>query len=101
MKSNETCRLIIDGKELELPVVVGSEGERGIDISALRSQTGYITLDPGYMNTGSCTSNITFINGDMGILRYRGYNIEDLCEHSTFTEVCYLLLHDRLRRAVY
>ena len=96
MKSNGTCRLIIDGKEIELPVVVGSEGERAIDISALRSETGYITLDEGYGNTGSCTSSITFINGEKGILRFRGYNIEDLCEQATFTEVCYLLLHDRL-----
>jgi citrate synthase len=96
MKSKGKCKLIIDGKELELPVVEGSEGERAIDISTLRSETGCITLDPGYMNTGSCTSNITFINGDKGILRYRGYNIEDLCAQSTFTEVSYLLLHDRL-----
>ena len=96
MKSNGTCRIIIDGKELELPVVVGSEGERAIDISTLRSETGYITLDEGYGNTGSCTSSITFINGEKGILRYRGYTIEDLCEQATFTEVCYLLLHDRL-----
>ncbi|NQV35262.1 MAG: citrate synthase [Phycisphaeraceae bacterium] len=96
MKSKGTCQLIIDGQELELPVVVGSEGERAIDISTLRAQTGYITLDPGYLNTGSCTSNITFINGEEGVLRYRGYNIEDLCEQATFTEVCYLLLHNRL-----
>jgi len=96
MKSNGTCQIIIDGKELELPVVVGSEGERAIDISTLRSETGYITMDEGYGNTGSCTSSITFINGEKGILRYRGYTIEDLCEQATFTEVCYLLLHDRL-----
>ena len=96
MKSNGKCRIIIDGKELELPVVVGSEGERAIDISTLRSETGYITMDEGYGNTGSCTSSITFINGEKGILRYRGYTIEDLCEQATFTEVCYLLLHDRL-----
>ena len=96
MKSNGTCRIIIDGKEIELPVVVGSEGERAIDISTLRSETGYITLDPGYGNTGSCNSSITFINGEEGILRYRGYRIEELCKFSTFTEVCYLLLHDRL-----
>ena len=96
MKSNGKCQIIIDGKELELPVVVGSEGERAIDISTLRSETGYITMDEGYGNTGSCTSSITFINGEKGILRYRGYTIEDLCEQATFTEVCYLLLHDRL-----
>ncbi len=95
-KKNEKARLIIDGQELELDVITGTEGEKAIDISSLRSQTGYITLDEGYLNTGSCTSNITFINGEEGILRYRGYSIEDLCEHSTFTEVCYLLLHNRL-----
>ena len=90
------AKLTLDGQELELDVVVGSEGEHGIDISNLRAKTGYITLDEGYVNTGSCTSDITFINGEEGILRYRGYRIEDLCEHSSFTEVCYLLLHDRL-----
>ena len=96
MSKKKKAKLIVDGRELELDVIVGSEGERAIDISKLRSETGYITLDQGYGNTGSCTSNITFINGEEGILRYRGYSIEDLCEHSTFTEVCYLLLHNRL-----
>ena len=96
MSKKKKAKLIVDGRELELDVIVGSEGERAIDISNLRSETGYITLDQGYGNTGSCTSNITFINGEEGILRYRGYSIEDLCEHSTFTEVCYLLLHNRL-----
>jgi citrate synthase len=95
-KKKKKAKLIVDGRELELDVIVGSEGERAIDISKLRSETGYITLDQGYGNTGSCTSNITFINGEEGVLRYRGYSIEDLCEHSTFTEVCYLLLHNRL-----
>ena len=64
--------------EIELPVIEGSENEMGIDISSLRSSTGYITLDPGYGNTGSCNSSITFIDGEKGILRYRGYPIEDL-----------------------
>ena len=96
MSKKQKAKLIVDGRELELDVIVGSEGERAIDISRLRSETGYITLDQGFGNTGSCTSNITFINGEEGILRYRGYSIEDLCEHSTFTEVCYLLLHNRL-----
>ena len=96
MAKKEKARLIIDGREIELDVIEGSEGERAIDISKLRSETGYITLDEGYVNTGSCTSNITFINGEEGVLRYRGYPIEDLCKHSTFTEVSYLLLHNRL-----
>ncbi|MCF7973372.1 MAG: citrate synthase [Phycisphaerae bacterium] len=96
MAKKEKAKLIVGGRELELDVIVGSEGERAIDISRLRSETGYITLDEGFMNTGSCTSDITFINGEEGVLRYRGYSIEDLCEHSTFTEVSYLLLHNRL-----
>jgi len=96
MSKTEKAKLIVDGREIELDVIEGAEGERAIDISKLRSETGYITLDQGYGNTGSCTSNITFINGEAGILRYRGYDIADLCEHSTFTEVCYLLLHNRL-----
>jgi citrate synthase len=94
--SNKKAKLIIDGNELELDVIEGTEGERALDISKLRSKTGYITLDQGFVNTGSCTSNITFINGEKGVLRYRGYNVEELCEYSTFTEVCYLLLHNRL-----
>ncbi len=96
MARKEKATLIVGGRELELDVTVGSEGERAIDISRLRTETGYITLDEGFVNTGSCTSNITFINGEEGVLRYRGYSIEDLCKHSTFTEVCYLLLHNRL-----
>ena len=96
MAKKEKARLIVGGRELELDVTVGSEGERAVDISRLRTETGYITLDEGFVNTGSCTSNITFINGEEGVLRYRGYSIEDLCNHSTFTEVCYLLLHNRL-----
>jgi len=96
MSKKLKAKLIVDGRELELDVFEGAEGERAIDISKLRSETGYITLDQGYGNTGSCTSNITFINGEEGILRYRGYDIAELCEHSTFTEVCYLLLHNRL-----
>ncbi len=92
----ETARLILDGKEIELPVVVGSEGEKGIDISALRGKTGAITLDPGYGNTGACESAITFIDGETGILRYRGYPIEDLAGKARFSEVCYLLIHGEL-----
>ncbi len=96
MAKKEKAKLIVGGRELELDVIVGSEGERAVDISRLRGETGYITLDEGFVNTGSCTSNITFINGEEGVLRYRGYSIEDLCKHSTFTEVSYLLLHNRL-----
>ncbi len=96
MSHKKKAKLIIDGHEIELDVIEGTEGERALDISKLRSKTGYITLDEGYMNTGSCTSEITFIDGEKGILRYRGYNIEDLYEHSAFIEVCYLLLHNRL-----
>ncbi len=92
----QKAKLLYDDKEIELDVIEGTEGERAIDITRLRTETGMITLDPGYGNTGSCTSNITFINGEEGVLRYRGYSIEDLCEHSTFTETCYLLLHNRL-----
>ncbi|MFH0940100.1 MAG: citrate synthase [Planctomycetota bacterium] len=88
--------LILDGKEINLPVVVGSEGERALDISQLRAQTGYITLDPSFSNTGSCQSAITFIDGDKGILRYRGIPIEELAAKSTFVEVAYLLIFGHL-----
>ncbi|MBI3299264.1 MAG: citrate synthase [Elusimicrobia bacterium] len=91
-----TAILKVDGKEIELPIVVGSEGERAIDIQKLRQQTGLITLDPGYMNTGSCESAITFIDGERGVLRYRGIPIEDLAEKSDFVEVCYLLIYGKL-----
>jgi citrate synthase len=90
------AKLVVDGNELELPVTVGSEGEVGLDISALRSQTGAITLDPSFANTGACESAITFIDGERGILRYRGYDIADLAEHASFPEVCYLLIHGQL-----
>ena len=73
-----TAKIMLDGKEIELPVIVGSEGEKAIDITRLRELTGYVTMDPGYGNTGSCSSAVTFIDGDKGILRYRGYPIEDL-----------------------
>jgi citrate synthase len=96
VSKQQTAKLIVGDQEIELDVIEGSEGEYAIDISKLRAQTGYITLDQGFVNTGSCTSNITYIDGEAGVLRYRGYSIEDLCEYSTFTEVCYLLLHNRL-----
>src|SRR5688500_10202809 len=88
--------LTIDGKTIDLPVVVGSEGEVGIDISQLRAKTGAITLDPGYGNTGACLSAITFIDGDNGILRYRGIPIEELAAKSRFVETAWLLIFGRL-----
>jgi citrate synthase len=91
--------LALDGKEVELPVVVGSEGEIGIDISQLRPRLGAITLDPSFANTGACESTITFIDGEQGILRYRGYDIADLAEHASFPEVCHLLIHGELPNA--
>ena len=94
--SPRTAQLIYDGKTYVLPVVEGSEGERAIDISKLRAESGLITLDSGYMNTGACTSAITFIDGERGILRYRGYEIEDLARKSTFLEVAWLLLYGEL-----
>ncbi len=91
-----TAKLILDGKEYEYPVVVGTENEVGIDISALRQQTGAITLDPGYGNTGACESAITFIDGEKGILRYRGYPIEELATRLKFPAVSYLLIYGHL-----
>ena len=91
-----TAKLLVDGKEFEFPILVGSEGEKAIDINNLRAQTGYITLDSGYKNTGACQSAITFLDGERGILRYRGYNIEDLAEKASFLEVAYLLIFGEL-----
>jgi len=85
-----------EGNRYELPVIQGSEKELAIDIKNLRSQSGMITLDPGYKNTGSCESAITFLDGELGILRYRGYAIEDLAEKSSFLEVVYLLIWGEL-----
>ena len=92
----DEATLRIGSDELKLPVVTGSEGERGLDISKLRAQSGCVTLDPGFSNTGSCTSGITFIDGEKGILRYRGIDIEELAEKSTFTESAYLLMFGHL-----
>ncbi len=89
----KTAKIILDGKEYEFPVIEGTEGEKAIDISNLRSQTGYITLDEGYANSGATLSEITFLDGEKGILRYRGYPIEELAEKSTFMEVAYLLIY--------
>lgn len=96
----ETVTLLYNGKSFELPVIIGTEGEKAIDISRLRQTTGFITMDPGYVNTGSCLSTITFVDGEKGVCRYRGYPIEQLAEHSTFREVAYLLIHDALPNQV-
>ena len=93
----EKAKIILpDGQTMDLPVLTGSENEKGIDISGLRKQTGYITLDPGFVNTGSCESSITFLDGEKGILQFRGYPIEELAEESTFIEVAYLLINGEL-----
>ncbi len=92
----KTAELIIDGKSYTFPIVEGSEGELGIDISNMLEQTGTVTLDFGYKNTGATTSAITFLDGDKGILRYRGYSIEELAEKSSFIEVAYLLIFGEL-----
>src|SRR5262245_15370460 len=91
-----TINLEVDGKTVSLPVVTGSEGEVGIDIAQLRAKTGAITLDPGFGNTGACRSRITFIDGEKGILRYRGYPIEELAAKSNFLEVAWLLIKGEL-----
>jgi citrate synthase len=92
----EFAELKIGNKTIQLPIVVGTEGERAIDVQKLRDETGYVTLDPGYANTGSCRSAITFIDGEKGILRYRGYPIEELAAKSTFLEVAHLLMWGEL-----
>jgi citrate synthase len=94
--STDKATFNYNGQSLDLPLVKGTENEQAIDIGKLRSETGLITLDPGYVNTGSCESKITYIDGENGILRYRGYNIEELAERSNFVEVCYLLIYGKL-----
>lgn len=96
---SETARLSLDGKEIELPLIRGSEDETGIDISSLRDQTGAVTLDIGYKNTGATKSAITFLDGEKGILRHRGYSIEDLAGKASFLEVAYLLIYGELPTA--
>jgi citrate synthase len=93
---SKTAILKFDGKEYEFPVIVGSENEAAIDIEQLRALTGAITLDPGYKNSGSCKSEITFLDGELGILRYRGYSIEELADKADFLEVSYLLIFGEL-----
>ncbi len=94
--AGEKAVLRYNGKEYEFPIVVGSENERAVDITELRAKTGLVTLDNGYLNTGACTSAITFLDGEKGILRYRGIPIEQLAEQSTFVETSYLLIYGRL-----
>ncbi len=96
---SEIAKIIVEGKEYEFPVIVGTEGEKAIDISKLRDLTGHITLDIGFKNTGSTKSAITFLDGELGILHHRGYSIEDLAEHASFLEVSYLLLYGKLPNA--
>lgn len=93
---NESVEVKIGGETISLPVIVGSENEHGIDIGKLRGKTGYVTLDPGFKNTGSCRSAVTFLNGEQGVLRYRGYAIEDLANKASFLEVAYLVIHGEL-----
>jgi ABC-type antimicrobial peptide transport system permease subunit len=90
---SETAKIILEGKEYELPVVTGSENEKAIDITKLRDLTGYITLDSGYKNSGATKSAITFLDGEQGILSYRGYPIEQLAEYGNFIEIAYLLIY--------
>jgi citrate synthase len=94
--SNNAVLYLPDGQTIELPVITGTENEKAIDIGKLRSQTGHITMDPGYGNTGSCQSTITFLDGEKGILRYRGIPIEQLAGNARFTEVAYLIIYGKL-----
>ncbi|GAB2977052.1 citrate synthase [Mucilaginibacter puniceus] len=96
---SSTAQLTIEGKTYEFPVIEGTEGEKAIDISKLRDLTGHITLDIGYKNTGATKSAITFLDGELGVLKYRGYPIEQLAEKSTFIEVAYLLIYGTLPTA--
>jgi citrate synthase len=92
----QKAQIIIDGKIYEFPILIGTEGERAIDISNLRAETGFITFDPGYPNTGVCKSSITYMDGEKGILRYRGIPIEQLAENASFVETAYLLINGEL-----
>ena len=97
--SENKITITLEGKTTECPVLVGTENEYAINIDKLREDTGFVTLDFGYKNTGATTSKITFLDGELGILRYRGYEIADLAEKSNFTEVAYLLLYGELPNA--
>ena len=96
---SEKAKLILDDKTIELPIFVGTEGEKAVDITKLRAETGYVTIDSGYMDTGACTSAITFLDGEKGILKYRGYSIEEIAEKSTFLESSYLIFYGKLPTA--
>src|SRR6476646_8209493 len=93
---SQSATLTLNGKAYELPVVTGSENEVAIDVERLRDESSAITLDESYGNTGACKSAITFLDGEKGVLRYRGYPIEQLAEHSSYLEVAYLLLNGEL-----
>ena len=92
----ETVTVTYQGKAFELPLLEGSAGEKAIDITSLRKTTGLITFDPGFMSTGSCKSKITYLDGEKGILLYRGYPIEQIAEKSSFIETSYLLIYGEL-----
>jgi citrate synthase len=96
MSGKQFAELIIEGKSYRLPVIVGTEGEKAIDIANLRRDTGYVTLDPGFANTGACGSEITYIDGEKGIIRYRGIPVEDLAGKVTFIQTAYLLIHSEM-----
>ena len=93
---SENAKLNFNDKEYEFHVVSGSENEKAIDVSSLRTKANLITIDPGFKNTGSCKSSITFLDGEKGVLRYRGYSIEDLAENASFLEVAFLLIYGQL-----
>lgn len=95
-EEQEFAVLRVGGREVKLPVVIGTEGEKGIDIGNLRRDTGYVTLDPSFMNTAACYSKITFVDGERGILRYRGIPVEELCKLGSFVKVAYLLVNGEL-----
>ena len=94
-----TATLKLDDKEYPLPILIGTEGEKAIDTRKLRADSGYICYDQGYGNTGSCESAITYLDGDNGVLRHRGYPIEDLAQHSDFVETTYLIIYGELPNA--
>src|SRR3989304_7816389 len=96
MGTNKTATLTVGNKTIQMPTLTGTENEAAIDISRLRTETSYIPLDHGYMNTGSCLSAITFLDGEKGILRYRGIPIEQIAEKSSFLETSYLLIYGKL-----
>ena len=91
-----TARLTFDDQTIELPVIEGSEGELGVDITSLRARTGLIALDPGFVNTGASQSSITYVDGENGVLSYRGIPIDQLARHSNFVETCFLLIYGHL-----